>query len=212
MRPNTVEHIIKDRLGQRGLELFGRLATQIPESAEAIVLLQGDQFDRATKVLELFRANYAPLIVITGNNAMMERRRINHENDLYLSELVKYCRTAGIPESAIITDDKAMNTKDQAVNVIRLARERGWTRLLIVTSPYHLLRSFLTLIKQVEEQKWAGSIVMQAPKLEWTSRPSGRNKTVLEMLDEELIKMERYHQDLADLETGMQYENSFSRR
>lgn len=199
------------KLDQHVSNLLERLLAGKPRSADAIICLQGDRLDRLPLTIDLYHAGWAPKIVLTGNNEMMERRRLNDEDDLPLAELAAYCQEAGIPSKSLLIDEQAMNTKDQAVNTVSLAKRENWTRLLVVTSPYHLLRSFLTFVKQARKQKWSGTIVMQAPKLEWASRPSGRNKTASEMLTEELVKLERYRNDVASLEIGEQYENTFSR-
>ena len=198
-------------LDQHTTALLGRLLAKKPHPAAAIVCLQGDRLDRMALTVELYQAGWASKVILTGNNEMMERRRLNDEDDLPLAKLVAYCQDAGVPVENLIIDDQAMNTKDQAINIIRLAKQNDWTQLLVVTSPYHLLRCFLTLIKQMEEQGWTGTITMQAPKLEWSDYPSGRTKTAWEMLGEELRKLKLYQNDLVSVETGEQYENSFSR-
>lgn len=189
--------LVNSQAGPRAADLFKNLLDQKPESAEAIVFLQGDQLDRAELVLKLYQQKWAPRVILTGNNKMMERRQRNDENDLYLADIEIYLKKNGLPEKSLIIDDQAMNTKDQAVNVIRLAKNQGWKKLLVVTSAYHLLRSFLTLAKQALDQEWPGEIKMQAPGDAWSKIPTGRKKTALAMLAEEIDKLKRYRTDLA---------------
>ena len=211
MTKNPAVQLVENRLDKRAASLLERLFVMALRPADAIICLQGDRPDRLVLTLDLRGAGWAPKIVLTGNNEMMERRLLNDEDDLPLTDLVTFCKEAGVLDEDLIVDDRAMNTRDQAVNVVRLAKEMSWTRLLVVTSPYHLLRSFLTLVKQVEVQKWPGGLTMRSPRLGWTDCPSGRKKTALEMLGEELEKIRRYHQDLVSVEKGEMYENSFSR-
>ena len=192
---------VKEVLGTKGAELFSALLLQEPRKADAIVYLQGDQLDRAPKTAELYNKEYADTIFITGNNNLIGRGKRNEENDFHLDTSKEYFIKHGVKEEVILIDDKSMNSKDQAVKIIQLAKERGWNTLLVVTSPFHILRAYLTLLKQVEEQNWNGEIIMQTPDLSWSSIPSGRVKTAQIMLEEDLEKIKKYKDDLTDIDT-----------
>jgi uncharacterized SAM-binding protein YcdF (DUF218 family) len=47
----------------------------------------------------------------------------------------------GIAKDRIILDDRAKNTRENAVNVQALARAHGFSRVLIVTSAFHMVRA-----------------------------------------------------------------------
>ena len=102
-------------------------------------------------------------------------------------------------------DDQSLNTLDQAVHTVKQAKEKSWEKLLIVTSPYHVLRTYLTLVKQTREQGWKGSIIMQAADLRWDGIPSGREKTAEDMLVVEMEKIKQYTNDLASIEEGRRF-------
>jgi len=55
---------------------------------------------------------------------------------------------AGIPEARIVLEDRSTSTLEQAVEMARLARLRGWRRLVIVTDRFHLPRA-LFLFRRV---------------------------------------------------------------
>ncbi len=196
---------VKEVLGTKGAELFSALLLQEPRKADAIVYLQGDQLDRAPKTAELYNKEYADTIFITGNNNLIGRGKRNEENDFHLDISKEYFIKHGVREEAILIDDKSMNSKDQAVTIIKLAKEKGWNTLLVVTSPFHILRAYLTLLKQVGEQDWNGEIIMQHPDLSWNSIPSGRVKTALVMLEEDLEKIKKYKDDIAEYKHNVTY-------
>ncbi|MDP7367710.1 MAG: YdcF family protein [Candidatus Pacebacteria bacterium] len=196
---------VKEVLGTKGAELFSALLLQEPRKADAIVYLQGDQLDRAPKTAELYNKEYADTIFITGNNNLIGRGKRNEENDFHLDISKEYFIKHGVKEEAILIDDKSMNSKDQAVTIIKLAKEKGWNTLLVVTSPFHILRAYLTLLKQVGEQDWNGEIIMQHPDLSWNSIPSGRVKTALVMLEEDLEKIKKYKDDIAEYKHNVTY-------
>lgn len=47
----------------------------------------------------------------------------------------------GIPAERLVVEDRSRNTRENAVESARIVRERGWTRLLLVTSAAHMERS-----------------------------------------------------------------------
>ncbi|GAB6051982.1 hypothetical protein JCM17960_08020 [Magnetospira thiophila] len=50
-------------------------------------------------------------------------------------------RAAGVPETAIIVEDRSRNTWQNAQEVRVLAETRGWTHLLLVSDRFHLPRA-----------------------------------------------------------------------
>jgi uncharacterized SAM-binding protein YcdF (DUF218 family) len=59
----------------------------------------------------------------------------------------------------LISVGRIVNTRDEAVAVARLCRERGWTRVLAVTSPTHTRRAAAALEKE-------GLAVLSVPSVE----------------------------------------------
>ncbi len=205
MDNNEPESIVKSYLGDEAVKLFNTLLSQEPQKADAIIFLQGDRLDRAKKVCSLYQNNFAEKIVITGNNVLIGKGKRSKENDIHLSKIKNYFLANKIPEKVITMDEKALNTKEQAINVIKLAKEKKWSKLLVVTSPYHLLRAYLTFVKQLMEQDWQGIIIMQVVDLSWQAIPSGRSKTAMQILAIEMEKLKKYQKDTATIREGIKY-------
>jgi len=186
------EEVVKKYLGLAGIELFLKIIGQKPENSDAIVFLQGDRFDRINEALDLYNKGFSKNIVITGNNVLIGAGKRADENDVSLDVIKNYFLERGIPESALIIDDKSLNTLDQAINTLKLAKQKKWKSLILVTSPYHVLRAHLTFLKEGSRQSWRGTIIVKAADLEWNQNPSGRGKTALEMLEVEMEKLEKY--------------------
>lgn len=186
------DQIVKKILGEEALNLWEILFKQKPEKAEAIVFLQGDRLDRIPAAVALYKKGLARKIFITGNNDLIGREKRNDEDDINLDKIKEVFLKNGVPNQALIIDDRAFNTKDQAVNTVKMALENDWRAILVITSPYHILRAYLTFVKQSLEQKWSGEIVMCPADLSWLQIPSGRSKTALEMLVIELEKIRKY--------------------
>jgi uncharacterized SAM-binding protein YcdF (DUF218 family) len=51
----------------------------------------------------------------------------------------------GVPAERIVTSEEGRNTAEETRALVAVARQRGWTSLLLVTSATHLPRSFATL-------------------------------------------------------------------
>ena len=53
----------------------------------------------------------------------------------------RYAVDLGVPAKKIIIDDTARDTVDNAVNTIKICRDHGWRKLILVTSANHMPRS-----------------------------------------------------------------------
>lgn len=116
-------------------------------SADAIVVLASAP-SRIRHAVSLFEQGYAPVVVFTD---------ATYQNtDLACSSAaldVAAAQALGLPDNAaIITEDKVASTYDEAVAVRKVAEERRWQTLIIVTDPFHTRRAvhtFRTLIPGV---------------------------------------------------------------
>jgi uncharacterized SAM-binding protein YcdF (DUF218 family) len=50
-------------------------------------------------------------------------------------------RRAGVPDSAVVIDDRSRNTRENAVESSRIVAAHGWRKLLLVTSAAHVDRA-----------------------------------------------------------------------
>ena len=103
--------------------------------ADAIVVLGDDNFygDRATQAAQMFRQGVAPVVVASG-------RRLRPSAGI--SELMEHdLIERGVPKEKVerFAHD-AENTREEAVALRRLAREKGWKSVVVVTSNYHTRR------------------------------------------------------------------------
>lgn len=201
----TPQAIVAEHFGNQGSSLFEKIIQQDPQKADAIVFLQGDQLDRAQAALSLFQQGFAPLILITGNNVLVGPHTRPEENDFPLGLLQKYLTDHGVPETSILLDDQSFNNLGQATNVVKIAKERGWHTLLVAVSAYHALRAYLSFVKQAQDQKWNGKIIMHAVMIPWKVVPSGRVKNSLDMLAVEMGKIQKYAKDIATVREGLEY-------
>ena len=153
--------------------------------SDAIILLEGDGFDRFRKAVSLYKQGQAPKIVFSGNIT-------DYDYGSYpFAEVLPRMLEAGVPEEDIIHEDKSLNTREQAVEVVRMAQERGWRKLILVASHEHQYRAYLTFLREVLDSK-SGITLYNAParNLDWfVDKGWG---TRFERLEAEIMRIEKY--------------------
>lgn len=109
---------------------------EAPQTSDAILLVSMDNFsaDRAVRAAELYHSGWAPRVVASG----VQLRRYASLADLMQRDLVE----RGVPaESVVRFSHTADNTREEAQALRQLVVERGWHRVLLVTSNYHTRRA-----------------------------------------------------------------------
>ena len=130
--------------------------------SDAIILLEGDGFHRFPKAVDLYKKGYGKKIVFSGTVVQKEYGSYPFE------EVKPFILNAGVPEEDLIHEDKSLQTQQQAVEVVKMAMENGWKRLVLVASHEHQYRAYLTFLRQVLDSK-SGIILYNAPvrNLDW---------------------------------------------
>jgi uncharacterized SAM-binding protein YcdF (DUF218 family) len=105
-----------------------------PIAADAIIILGGDNGNRAIRGLKLYRDGYAPTIVLTG----LDRGR--GAPPPRLNWRAEYLFARGVPRSALRFEVESRNSYEEATNVLALMRKQGWRRVIAVSDPPHLRR------------------------------------------------------------------------
>lgn len=192
---------------QKLKRIYDLLVEEKPDFADAVVWLQGDRYDRAGKTLNLYNNGWAKIIIISGNNVLIGNEVRVGENNISLNKMKDYLLRKGIQEKNIIVDDGSMNTRDQAEHILKIAKSKNWSKLILVGSSFYQPRAFLTFLKQTEKVKWTGRIINQPALVAWNKKPSGRDKTAKIIFSQELEKIEKYKKDLSTISQGIKYLN-----
>ena len=106
------------------------------EPAEVIIVIGDDDFaaHRSTEAAALFRAGWAPQVVVSG--------RMLRPYASIADFMARDLESQGVPASAIVRfSHKANNTLEEAENLRVLVAQKGWHRILLVTSNYHTRRA-----------------------------------------------------------------------
>jgi uncharacterized SAM-binding protein YcdF (DUF218 family) len=123
----------------------------VPEKADVILCLAGGNVERGLAAADAYHEGLAPLIFITreslpvGYERLMEKGLDYPESVDLLRRLLK---RLGVPESAILTSDTFVgSTIDEARLMRGVVEKRGFLSLIIISSPMHTRRAWLTFRK-----------------------------------------------------------------
>ncbi len=155
--------------------------------SDAIILLEGDGLSRVRQVVSLYKDKLAPKILFSGGVA--NEPDGSFPASIVVPELVR----SGIADSDILVEEISKNTRQQAIEVLALAKRLGWKRIILVASHYHHYRAFLTFLKAHQELN-SEIIIGSAPcrDLAWFRQEPWGSR--IELLTSEFNKIERYAQ------------------
>jgi uncharacterized SAM-binding protein YcdF (DUF218 family) len=155
------------------------------KQSDVIVLLEGDGLNRIPKVVELFKSGYANKIIVSGG--LDNKKEGCFHAEVLASELIK----KEVPEDSIILEKKSLNTREQAVEVMKIMKQYNWDSLILVASHYHQYRAFLTFLKVILEDD-LNFKMYNAPALDikWFSESEWGKR--IDLLDLEFNKIDEY--------------------
>ena len=106
---------------------------------------------RELEAARLYKAGLAPLVVTTGGPVAGEREAT------YAEWSIQRLERRGVPRAAVLATFFGESTRTDALGARRLAEERRWSRIVVVTDDWHSRRARL-----VFDQVFDGSPVAYA--------------------------------------------------
>ena len=130
--------------------------------SDIAVLLEGDGFNRFQKAVELYKKGMVKKILFSGN--IIDR----DYGSFPFEEIKPFILKEGVPESDIIHEDKSLNTREQAIEVISMAEKNGWHKLALIASHEHQYRAYMTFLRVVIDNN-CGIVLYNTPvrNLNW---------------------------------------------
>lgn len=130
--------------------------------SDAAILLEGDGFFRFQKAVELYKVGLVTKVVFSGNIIDKDYGSFPYE------EVRPYLINGGIREEDLIHEDCSYNTREQAVEIVKMATEKGWKKLALIASHEHQYRAYLTFLREVLDKN-SNLILYNAPvrNLNW---------------------------------------------
>ncbi len=115
--------------------------------SDAAILLEGDGFFRIEKAVDLYNEGMVDRIIFSGNV-------VDKDYGSYPFEEVRsYILNGGVKEKDLIHEANSRNTREQAVEVVKMALQNGWKKLALVASHEHQYRAYLTFLREVLDTK-----------------------------------------------------------
>lgn len=112
-------------------------------NAQAIIILgssvtrtgmPGDSLRaRTLRAVDLYQHHFAPKIICTGGLGKYPPTEALVASSLAIEH--------GVPASDLLLEAMSTNTRENARNAAAICREHGWTRVIVVSDPYHLWRA-----------------------------------------------------------------------
>ncbi|MBX3748240.1 MAG: YdcF family protein [Verrucomicrobiae bacterium] len=127
----------------------------------------GEAGDRVLFAGHLFRIEKAPIVICTSGVATGGLATRPPAEDM--AELLQ---AIGVPEEAILLETESANTREHAVNLAPILRERGFKRAILVTSALHMPRAVGVFKRYCPDLEWIPAptdyrVVEQAEPLPW---------------------------------------------
>ncbi len=105
---------------------------------DAVVILSGDRGDRLGMAANMLERGFVHSLVITNTNPGANQQLVRDAGALGFN-----------PGHIYITEIEVDSTVDEARAVLQFAQSQGWTSLMIVTDPFHSLRTRITFRREL---------------------------------------------------------------
>jgi uncharacterized SAM-binding protein YcdF (DUF218 family) len=111
-----------------------------------VVVLSGDPGERVRYAAQIFKDGYADYLVVTETGERPEREADKKAGD----QRGDQAQRAGVDASAILVAGGAAGSTVEEADAVRdLARLHGFKRIIVVTDPFHTLRTRLIFKREL---------------------------------------------------------------
>ena len=138
------------------------------EKADCIFVLGSHDTRVAERGAELYLQGWAPLIVMSGGLGRLTKESWTEPEAVLFAHIAM---EKGVPEEAILVEDKSTNTGENILFTQKLLQEKGLNpnSFILVQKPYMERRTFATFQKQ-----WPGKkLVVTSPQIDFKDYPTG---------------------------------------
>ncbi len=160
------------------------------ERADAIVVVAGGTPSREAKAAELFREGWAPRVVISHPVAPSSVRELTALGVRPLDprgETALVLERYGVPRDRIVAvPEPSTNTESELDLDHKLARARGYGRVILVTSPQHTRRVHIIWSRASADDHLEG-LVVPAPNSDFSVNDWWRNRGAAEAVLHEYL-------------------------
>ena len=164
------------------------VVADVPQKSDLIVCLAGGNIERGLATADLYKQGLAPLVLLTwevppDGYGLLKERGLHYPENVDLLRMV--LRGLGVPDAALLKGDRRIaSTYDEAVLVKALVEKRGYGSIILVTSPPHSRRTWMTF-KRILREADCRIFVVPTPysgfnPTDWWKKPKYLRQVVLE--------------------------------
>jgi uncharacterized SAM-binding protein YcdF (DUF218 family) len=116
------------------------------EPADALIVLSGNSYDRGNQAAQLYQQGWAKTIICPGGNPAYELEIVGlhiTEAEAAKMNLLRH----GVPDSVIVPVRAGTSTQEEAELVARYLANKGYQKVILLTSLYHTRRAKNTFRK-----------------------------------------------------------------
>ena len=151
--------------------------------ADVIFVLGGTRVERVAEGGDLYREGWAPLVLLSREVSEPAEVRLRASGLHVPTETAMQrgvLQQMGVAPGAIIeVEREQLSTGTEVDELVRLVQDRGWSRLIVVTSKLHTARAGLVMRKRLEPL--GKQIIMRASRYDtsdldrwWRDRATAR--------------------------------------
>jgi uncharacterized SAM-binding protein YcdF (DUF218 family) len=100
--------------------------------------------DRMIHAADLYHQGAAPLLILSGGNVEW----MDSQENSPAADMRRIIEKMNVPDSAMVLQTKSQNTHEDAVYSVQLLKEKGISKIILVTSAMHMPRSVALFKKQ----------------------------------------------------------------
>lgn len=157
--------------------------------SDCIFVLGSNDIRVAERGAELYLSGYAPLLIFSGAVGKLTEGKFN------CSEAQRFANVAmqmGVPESAILIEDKATNTGENISLTMALLKEKGikLSSYIVVQKPFMERRSYAVFKKYLPEPR----LIVTSPQISYQDYPNEdlSREDILNVMVGDLQRIQEY--------------------
>ena len=165
------------------------------EPADAIFVLAGGAVDRWLESIDLYRQQYAKAVILSPGRTEKAESELRARG-IRLPTAAQIARDAmiqlGLPADAVqVMPGNLDNTAEEAEACRAFARDAGWRRVIVVTSPYHTRRTRFAFRREFRDSQIA--VLVRASRHDESDPPRWwRHRADVRFVTSELQKLVLY--------------------
>ncbi len=120
-----------------GLGFYLSPQSHLAKSDAIVAISGGETGARVDEAVKLFREGYAPQLIFSG-------AALDKSGPSNAAAMERQAAIEGVPPNKITIEERAADTAQNAVNVRNIISAADYHQIILVTSPYHQRRAYIT--------------------------------------------------------------------